>query len=67
MSYYKLIVTLCNGEVLQYKNLTIEAVGEVKKTIWTQGVKKNINHVTVELINPLTISKVLIVESDFEP
>lgn len=67
MAYFRLIVTLCNGEVLQYKNLTPEQIGEVKKTIWQQGVKKNVNHCTVELISPLIISKAVIVEqTEFE-
>ena len=64
MNYYTLLVTLCNDEKLVYRNLRDEDVIEIRKTIWTQGVKKKIDHTKTELISPLIITKALIIEQD---
>jgi hypothetical protein len=60
MNYYTLTATLCNDEKLVYKNLTEQAIEDLRKIIWVQGLKKKVNHVTFELIDPLTIRRVII-------
>ena len=64
MTYFKLVATLINEEILQYKNLTEEQVKELLKIIWVQGLKRKTNHTTTELICPLTIIKAVIVEQE---
>ena len=64
MKYFKLVATLIDESVLQYKNLTEEQVKELQKIIWVQGLKRKINHTTTELVCPLTIIKAVIMEQE---
>lgn len=61
-NYYTLAVTLCNGEVLKYKNLTPDQIKEAQEKIWTQGIKKKINHTTTELLSPFLIKSAIVME-----
>lgn len=66
MNYYTLQVILCNEKKLTWKNLTDAQIDETKKTIWQQGIKEKINHMTFELHSPFVIQKVIIhVQTEF--
>lgn len=62
--YFTVAVTLIHeGEgPLRFKNLTEVQLKELQKIIWVQGVKKTINHTTVEWICPLVIKRVIVSE-----
>lgn len=64
MKYHTLKIELCNGEKILFRNMDEEAIKKAKERIWKQGIVKQIDKYTKELINPFIIKAAYIIEQE---